>query len=74
MKPSNFGYKWLGNQVVFLFMLNSTPRAPNFTRFKGQLEAYGGASGLLLWLIEFGQNGMEVSCRWLALGRTALHP
>jgi hypothetical protein len=41
-------------------MLNSTPRTPNFVRFEGQLAAYGGANGLLLTLIESGQNGIVV--------------
>jgi hypothetical protein len=41
-------------------MLNSMPRTPSFVRFKGQLEAYGGASGLMLTLVESGQNGIVV--------------
>jgi hypothetical protein len=41
-------------------MLNSTPRTPNFVRFEGQLSSYGGASGLILTLIESGQNGLVV--------------
>jgi hypothetical protein len=41
-------------------MLNSMPRTPNFVRFKGQLESYGGASGLVLTLVESGQNGIVV--------------
>lgn len=41
-------------------MLNSTPRTPNFVRFQGQLETYGGASNFILHLLETGQNGIVV--------------
>jgi hypothetical protein len=48
-------------------MLNSMPRTPNFVRFKGQLESYDGVSGLVLTLIESGQNGI------IALPKSELH-